>query len=333
MNKRAAPFVLALSSLTSTLVAGVGPVHAQEAAEAPAPGGLTVDTEARARAATLFAEGSAAFENFRFVQAEGKYRESLEHWEHVVTYLYLSRTLDQQMRPVESYRALQQALARGREALPTEEREQADALAVKLRGQLAELEARCDEPGAQVLLDGEPWFVGPGQRRQVVRPGQHVIISSKDGHYRVTEAIALLPGRTTKVELRMSVDEVRTVRRWQPWLPWATAGLGATGTATGVLLRSLAARNLSTFRQELSSCERAPSCPQVDTAPRGRGVVQERVAAVSIIGGSAVLVAGLAGVLLNLPRLERSEDRGGVQLELLPEMSPSSAGISALLRF
>lgn len=287
---------------------------------------------AQQKAETLFAQGSKLYQQWQFVHAEQKYREALTHWEHPVIYLYLSRALEKQGHLESAYETLQQALRRDPELLSQEDTGVAGELRTSLEARLAQIEVHCAEAGAEVLLDGVPWFTAPGPQRKMIRPGQHVIIARKAGYFPVTEVATLLPGKQTRVEVSLSLDEVRIRRRWRPRTPWMVVAGGVATSLLGGLFIQQAMSDYADFEEKLATCE-PPVCRQLSIRRREGGAWRDAVGTGMLIAGSTAVVMGLAGVLLNQPNSYRSEPAGGAKLDFIPLVSGDSTGVSARIRF
>jgi tetratricopeptide (TPR) repeat protein len=304
------------------------PRAAGEEAPAPAP-----DSPTR-RAEALFAEGAELFKQWRFDEAEQRFREALAHREHPLIVLYLSRTLDKQHRLVEAHTMLMQALRRDRALLPLEDVQVADDLQASLESRLAQIEVSCDVPGAEVSLDGEPWFTAPGWQRRVMRAGQHVLVARARGHFPITEAVSLIPGKRARVALRMTADVVHEDRRWRAWQPWSVTGAGVAVSIAGGLLWREARQEYAEYETAVAACNQRTSCAQVPNRLRDTGQRNDALGTAALLTGGAVLVTGLAGVLMNQPRTRRSEPTGReLELELAPLVSGDAAGLSARLSF
>lgn len=314
---------LALSSLA----------RAQSPAPPKAPPAQAADPDAQEKADALFSEGSTLFEQWQFVHAEQKYREALAHWEHPVIYLYLSRALEKQGHLEGAYETLEQALHRDPELLSPEDAEVAEELRTGLESRLARIEVHCAEAGAEVLLDGVPWFTAPGRLRKMIRPGQHVVIVRKPSYFPVTEVATLLPGKQTRIEIRLSVDEVRVERRWQPGTPWMVVGGGAATSLLGGLLLRQAMNDYAAFEKALIPCDGQLSCNQVSIQRRDSGAWKDTVGTSLLIVGSATAVIGVAGVLLNQPHSYRSEPMDDVKFDFAPLAFVDGAGFSARISF
>jgi tetratricopeptide (TPR) repeat protein len=292
-----------------------------------------VAPDAQKKAQALFTKGSMLFQQWQFVHAEEKYREALTHWEHPVIYLYLSRTLEKQGHLESAYETLQQALRRDPELLSPEDAQVAGELQTSLESRLAQIEVHCADAGAEVSLDGVPWFTAPGSWRRMLRPGQHVIIAKKAGYFQVTEVATLLPGKQTRVEVRMSVDEIRVERRWQPWKPWTVVGGGVTASLLGGLLLRQAMNDYAAVEKALATCNTRVACGQVSIRRRESGERKDSIGTGLLVAGGAAAVIGLAGVLLNQPYSHRSQPADGVQLDFAPLVSGDGTGVSARFTF
>lgn len=292
-----------------------------------------VALSAQQQAEALFAAGSKLYQQWQFVHAEQKYREALTHWEHPVIYLYLSRTLEKQGHLESAYETLQQALRQAPELLSSDDTQVAGELRTSLEARLAQIEVHCADTGAEVLLDGVPWFTAPGPQRKMIRPGQHVIIARKAGYFPVTEVATLLPGKQTRVEVRLSADEIRVERRWQPWAPWTVVGGGVVTSLLGGLLVRQAMNDYQAIDEAFTRCKPLFSCGQVSLRRRNSGAWRDAVGTGMLIAGSAAAVIGLAGVLINQPHSYRSESTDGVRFDFAPLVSGDGAGVSAQISF
>lgn len=318
-----------------TVLALSGPARAQVPAlpASPEPLRQGAPQQASSLAAERFAEGTALFKQWHFDKAEEKLREALGHWEHPLIHLYLSRALEKQGRLVEAHASLQQVLRPGAEALPPEDAKVAEELQKSLESRLAQIEISCDVPGAEVSLDGESLFTAPGRQRRIMSAGQHVLIARKSGYFPVAEPVSLIPGKRSRIVLRMAADVIHVERRWQPWQPWAIAGTGIAMSLAGGWLRWQAASDYTSFKDALESCMQTISCQMVSTRRLDSGEWKELVGTGTLITGGTILAVGLASVILNLPRTRRSEPTSGIDYEFSPMVSGDIAGISGRLRF
>lgn len=331
MNRR----VLRLAWLvTMFLLAGPVSVQGQPRAT-PSPWERDVSGEERQRAEALFAQAVELHEQLLRDQAVTRYEEALSHWDHPDIRWNLALLTKEMGHYLRSYEHLERALAWGPEAFDEHDRDKLLAMRqMLLRQHLAVVEARCDQPGAELALDGKPWFRGPGEARQVVLPGEHVITAWKPGYFPVTRTIVLSAGVRGVVTIAMSVDGLIEKRRLQPWLPWAVISSGVGVGVMGAGLDWQAGRQLDQARHELArECGIALSCTPATPSSYGRALWEHRIGTGAIVVGGAVAAAGLALVLLNQPRSYRTKDRDGGTFELMPMASPDTAGVSAQFRF
>jgi tetratricopeptide (TPR) repeat protein len=319
-----------------TVLALSGPARAQAPVlpASPEPLQQGAPQQPSSLAAVRFAEGTALFKQWHFDKAEEKFREALGHWEHPLIHLYLSRALEKQGRLVEAHEALQQTLRPGAEALPPEDVQVAEELHKSLESRLAQIEVRCDVLGAEVFLDGESWFTAPGRQRRMISAGQHVLIARKPGYFPVTEPVSLIPGKQTRLVLRMTEDVIHVERRWQTWQPRVVSFTGVAVSLAGGLFLWQARNSYAAIHRELDACEPDLPCDGSSRQRLDGSIRNERIGTGALITGGTILAAGLAGMLLNLPRTRRSEPTGALEnLDIAPIVSSDTAGVSARIKF
>ncbi|AUX42650.1 uncharacterized protein SOCE26_040830 [Sorangium cellulosum] len=76
-----------------------------------------------------------------------------------------------------------------------------------------------------------------------------------------------------------------------------------------------------------------PSCEPSARDEYGGSVLENRLALGAPIAGGATVITGTALLFMNRPQLHRTEDRGGMKLELRPAASLDAAALSARLVF
>ncbi|AGP36002.1 hypothetical protein SCE1572_16720 [Sorangium cellulosum So0157-2] len=311
------------------------PAQAQPPTEAPVrPWHEGVSEERRQKAEQLFQEGRELHRNLLLADARAKYEQALSYWEHPELRLYLGRVLMRIGLPLLAHENLEKALRWGSGALARElEAEARAALGELLAHELAMIEIRCDEPGAAVLLDAKPWFVGPGVERRLVLPGEHIVTARKAGHYVVVKPVVALAGKRASGMVRLSADATLTERRWKAaWVPWSVVGAGAAlGLLGGGLTWQASAHHEAAERKLQRDC--GPKCPANDGSEYDQSILENRIAIGSFIAGGAALIAGGALVYMNRPRTYRTEDRGDVEVEIAPAVSSGAAGLSTRISF
>lgn len=292
-----------------------------------------VAEERKQAALELFMQGRDLHRRMVLGDAKKKYEEALALWEHPDLRFYLGRVLKMMGMPLLAYENLRLSLRWGPASLEPEDHEEARALMKELvERELAVVEMYCYEPGAEVLLDGRPWFVGPGSARRFVTPGEHVVSARKEGYFPLVEPVVVLAGVQASGVLKLSADGLVTVRRWSAWKPWAVVGAGAGLGLAGAVLRWQADQHLEEAeRQFKATC--TSGCAPTTTDTSSRGMTESRVANGLFIAGGATLAAGAVLVFLNMPRTYRTEDQGGVELQIVPAAPGAAAGLSARLSF
>ncbi|WP_437516011.1 hypothetical protein [Sorangium sp. So ce1099] len=307
-----------------------GPARAQGS---PPPWHQGVSEERKQRAQALFEEARELHRRMMLAEARAKYEEALASWEHPELRIYLARVLASVGLPLLAHESLTLSLRWGPGWLTPELEQQARAAMRSLVEQeLAAVEMHCDEPGAAVLLDGKPWFVAPGTGRRMVMPGEHVVVARKSGYFTVVRPIVVSAGKEASGRLALSVDAVVTRQRWPAWVPWATIGAGAAlGVVGGGLMWHSDTSHRSTDERLRERC--VPYCVPSDSDDYAGSVLEHQLGIGAVIAGGATVVTGTVLLFLNRPQSYRTEDRGGVKLELRPAASLGAAGLSARLVF
>jgi hypothetical protein len=287
------------------------------------------------RAAALFAQGVELHKQLLRDQAVARYEEALSHWDNPDIRWNLALLMNDMGQYLRAWTHLEAALAWGPTAFDEHDRENLLAMRqVLLRQHLAAIEARCDQPGVEVALDGKLWFRGPGEARQVVLPGEHAITATKPGYFPMARNIVLPAGAQGVVTLSMSVDGVLEERRWQPWKPWVVFGVGVATGMMGAGLDWHAGRQLKRARDELAEeCGSGSTCRPVTPSLYDRALWEQRIGAGVMVVGGTVTAAGLALAFLNQPRAYRTGNRDRGTFELGPILSPGTAGVSARFGF
>lgn len=293
-----------------------------------------VTGEDRRQAEALFQEAVTAHEQLLRDQAQAGYEAALARWDNPHIHWNLALLMVDMGQPLRAYEHIDAVLAWGPDAFAEDDWAEFAGLRRRLLAEdLGVIEARSDQDGAEIALDGKPWFHGPASARQVVLPGEHVITARRPGHFPLARTVVVPAGAQGTVAITLSVDGINRERRWQPWLPWAVSASGALVAVVGVGLDRNVQR-VDAFERELADkCGGKTMCDPATPSSYDRAVMKYRFALGSMIVGSTAVAAGLALVLLNQPRAYRTEDRGAGRFELAPIVSADAAGASARLRF
>jgi len=308
------------------------------AAETDRPWAKGVSNEAQEQALALFRDGNAALKESLFVAAAQKYREALKVWDHPAIHYNLALALVNLDQPVETHEHLLKALEYGPAPLDTDKYDQAVRYKALVEGQLAQVDITCQEPGADVLMDGRSLFTAPGHYDGWVRSGPHTVVATKEGFLPSQQSKTLPAGEVSKFDLKLFTTEDLTEyrRRWATWMPWTVVGAGAAVTLGGVVMHLSARDTFSRYDKSILDCTSAVTggCqpPVALTAQKSQGDVMQGLAITSYAIGGAALATG--AVLVYMNRLQPvSGVKKDVEVTVVPTLSPDGAGAAALIRF
>lgn len=301
-----------------------------------------VPAEQQQRALAIYKQANQLFDDALFLQAAGKYREALQHWDHPGIHYNLMLTLVALDDAVDAYLSSVAALRYGPAALAPEEHRRAEDYQKLLRGRIAELKVTCDEPDAVVSLDGRVLLRGPGQQSAFVVPGQHELVARKPGYLATHHPLVIAPAKSVSVHLRMlSKDDAWiTTQRWAPWQPWLVAGAGVgLGLAGGLLEWRAQAENQAFQHLFAEACPPPEGCKRIAyTSAMESHHRRERwyrgIGHAAIAAGGAAVVSGLVLVYINRPYQVESPERDDlVRMSITPLVTPGVTGVSVQLPF
>lgn len=300
-----------------------------------------VPLEKRQRAYELFMEGNSIIKEGFFGKAADKYKEAAALWDHPAFHYNLGITQMNLDQLIDAYDRFLAARKHGPRPITKEKFDQAQKYLDMLRKQLGEIEVICNEPGAEVAVDGKPLFAGPGRQRVMVRPGGHRAEATKRGYLPGTEQIVLNPGDSKRVTVTPQLPEhLATVRRWPQWIPWAVAGAGAVVLAGAGVMDHRSSRLFDQFDAGFGvecpgyiGCQAGKVPIELRAQLDGARTWQWAARATYLVGGLAVTTSA-ALLFLNRERIvrERRPAETG-DMSWHPMLTPQGAGVSAHLRF
>lgn len=336
----------AISMAIVLLAAAVGPATAETPPPEPAtadsppeptpPWSVGVPQAKQDEAQALYARANQQFLDKDFVAAAATYREALRLWDHPSIAFNLAICLIELQSPVDAYEVLEHSLRFGQG--PHDDRifREAQRNLKLVRAGLARIVVRCDEPGAQVSLDGEALFTAPGAHSGVLAPGQHVVVAEKVGFVTSTQRVDAPAGRETEVTLTLDpLTRLETVYPMSPAVPWIVAASGLALAAGGVPLWLEAERTLADYDAGVSSeCAGGCSPERLEelglTAERDRSDAFEAGAITLFALGGAALATGITLLILNSPdKVEVPLTEGTSEVVV----APTPGGATALIRF
>lgn len=292
----------------------------------------TADAQQRAQA--LFAQARDKHQQLLRGDALELYEQALALWDNPDIRWNLALVLGDLGQYLRAHQQLESAL-RWDAALGAERLGDVQARMQALEIQhLARLEADSQEPGAEIKLDGQPWFRGVGTQSTLVPPGEHYISAAKAGYFPVTRSVSVTAGQKAHVALQLDEDRLIETRRWSAWQPWALVAAGVAVAAVGPHLetQAFAARNAAADTLK-DRCHTLTCAPTPAPAGYDHAVTKNTLAIGAFAVGGAAIAVGLALAWLNQVHAHRAEARAPSRIELTPILSPHQAGLSARVRF
>jgi hypothetical protein len=289
--------------------------------------------DARRQAQALFEQALDKHLQLLRGDAMELYERALALWDNPDIRWNLALVLDDLGKHVAAHEQLESALRWEAELGAARTREIRDRMHALEVQRLARIEALSQEPGAEIKLDGQPWFRDAGRETILVSPGTHYIASSKPGYTPTTVSVAVAVGERYRVRLRMVANDVVEVRRWSRWKPWTVVALGTAVAAVGIDLERRSRAHRSAAANALAKDCPPPFCePTRSPDIYDRAVLDSRLATGAFAAGGITVAVGLALAWLNQPRPYHPEAPAS-PVELIPTLSPGSAGVSARVRF
>lgn len=284
------------------------------------------------RAKALFAQAIDEHQRLLRGDARDLYGQALELWDNPDIRWNLALVLEDLGQYLQAHRQLESAYRWG-EALGSERLLEVRDRMTSLETQhLARIEVSCDEGGADITLDGQPWFHGSGHQSMLVGPGEHYVVAHKSKFFLVTRSVSVAAGQVAQLNLPMDEDHLIEIRRWAAWKPWAAVSAGTVVAATGAALEHKALFRRDSAAQSLAHV--CSGCPPTKS-PRSydRAISEHRFALIAFTTGGTATVVGLALAWINQVRIHRSEARPLGPIEVGPILSTNQVGISAQEKF
>ena len=307
--------------------------------ERPWSRGVTLADRRAAR--ELFLEGNRLFRVPLFARASAHYQAALDKWKHPAFSYNLALAQMNLGQEVLARANLEIAMRHGEEPLGAEEFQEAQKQLHALERQLGRVVIHCQTEGAEVTLDGDILFTGPGSYQGWVKAGAHELTAKKSDYLSEARRLEVAGGKVAEADLRLiTLDEAAGMnRRWTVWKPWAVVAAGTAVMLGGGVLHSLSAKNFSDYddaflRLPCVTDEGALGCTradigaelndQLDTARQ-----QQRLAIGAYAFGGALLATGAVLLYMNRSRLPEGEERiSSGRVTVRPEISPSAFGLT-----
>jgi hypothetical protein len=303
--------------LALALVLAAATAHADPAT--PWSEGVSAETQASANA--LFKEGYALYTEGKLGPAIDKYRAALAIWDHPAVRFNLAYALIEDHRELEAADELDRALRYGSAPFDSDLYRRVLVTKELVAHAVGDIEVRCDQPGVHVLLDGKPWFDGPGVKKQRVLAGAHAVVGQRDGLLTTSQNLFATGGTTTSARVQLvSLESAVTLEYPRPrWLPYTIGGGGVAVALTGLGVWLAGRSKMEHFRNDLATA--CPAGCDVSTMPllaneRDGAELEGNVGVVLMTVGGAAVITGVVLAVTNrprrvLPHLEASPTPGG----------------------
>jgi tetratricopeptide (TPR) repeat protein len=329
-----------LVALVAIAVAhGTAPLHAQPANEAVMAGADNaawnrgVPAETRQAARDLFLEGNRLFKIPLFTQAADKYLAAIGKWRHPAFYFNLAVTQLNLGQQLEAHENLEQALMHGAQPLGEERYKEAQKQLKEVEAKLGRIRVSCPTDGAEVTLDGEPLFIGPGSREAWVKATAHQVTAKKAEYVTQARRVAVAAGRLETLDL--SLGKLIEDRPWAVWKPWAVIGPGIALAAAGGVFHALSARKFAEYDDnflKLSCASKGCMDSEIRpgmTAQLERARLDKKLAIGGYLSGGSLVALGAVLLYLNRPHLAEHGARASssTSVAVVPTISADTLGV------
>lgn len=305
-------------------------------------------------AIALFAEGTELFKNSFFVRAVEKYREAIKQWDHPAIHFNLAKALMNLDQPVEAYNHFTSSMKFGGPPLDANQVQQVTDFKKQLyEKELAEAVITCQEPDAQVSLNGEPIFKAPGKWVGVVKPGNVTVIAAKEGFQTATSKPNLKIGQKNDITLTLlPLDQsVTYVRPFSQAIPWTVTGVGIALAGGGALLGLQASSGYKEYDDAIEACnaenteniigfegaivgQRTTCVPTASIKDKKSSAeLMETLSLVGYIAGGTAIATGIVLFIVNRERPVTTYEESVEPVSILPYIGPDGAGVSATIGF
>lgn len=260
----------------------------------------------QAIASELFAAGNHEFTESRFPQAVAKYRAAIAHWDHPAIRFNLAVSLIDLDQLLEARDQLERSVAYGVGPLGADLYNRALTYRKLLDARLARVKISCREPRAQITLDGNLLFTGPGTAEPFLLPGAHQIVATKAGFQTASRTVVLAPGQRTTEDIAPTLADRAPPLAGPHWRYWRHLGIA------GVAVVGVGAMSYASARSEIAAYDDGVHvrCSQGCTGAalervadlQARKATAEREQAIAVTAfavGGAAIATGLIGMLVD----------------------------------
>ncbi len=266
------------------------------------------------KAFKLFDEGNRLMEQQKWVDAEAKFEDAIQHWDHPNIEFNIAVCLMNTKHNLEAYDHIEKALEYGDAPLGTDLYRQALTNKNSLEGFIATIVVKTTQDGVTVTLDGKQMMEGAAEKSQRVEVGQHQIAVSMKGYETDLRNLSLKGGERVVQEITLDPEKVKVKtevvregyeRRFPFWVPYAVGGGGILIGLIGGGVYYAGYRDMRNFDQAYA--EKCPAGCTDAMIPASLKSERSHAQGVGSIGdglfvaGGIMVVAGAVLVVINRP--------------------------------
>lgn len=185
----------------------------------------------------IFQQGNRRFEKRQLDDAIRLYQKAYALWPHPIILFNMAINLGFLSNPLGAARMFRKVLAYRPGPISPERYQEAAEQYRKLMRQLSTLRVVCQDPGAEVFVDGKSFGKAPIDKTVTLLPGRHMVAARQKDKVPYSAELSLKPGHhgQLNVALQAFVDVVKTrvVTRYHWWIPAAASAVAAVAAAAG----------------------------------------------------------------------------------------------------
>ena len=290
------------------------------------------------RANELLQEGNVLLKESFFAQAVDKYEESLKLWDHPGTHYNLALAMLTLDDPLTTHGHLTKAVKHGPDPLEQDKFDYALNYLALLDKQVATVVIDCEEPGAEVRLDGRFLFRAPGREEILVLRGEHSMTAKKPGFETKQITKRIDSDQKVKVSLKLyRPDELYVYSRPYPlWIPITVTTLGAVMVGGAVGANFLAQSEYDKYDQSIledGTCDAGCVPDGTPADEKAAGDKMKLISTIGFIAGGAVMATGITLWALDSRNSTRVTPEDKQKLEVSPLFGPGFGGVMATGQF
>jgi hypothetical protein len=278
------------------------------------------------KAIAVFEEGNTLFAQQAHAPALEKYRAAVALWDHPLIRFNIAVTLIRLDRVLDAADELERALRYGESPFKKDLYSQALDYQALLKGRVGYVEAKCEQDGASVLLDGKPWFSCPGTQKIRVMAGEHALVGELSHYLTSSQRIVVVGGTTVTETVKLVPLESAVILKYpyRRWIPYTVTVAGLAVGLGGLGVWLLGRDQMTDFENEFADkcamgCQKDLSDNTLLRDVRDSAELKGTIGITMMVTGGAVAVGGIVMTVLNrpqriLPKVEVAPTNGGMTM-------------------